>query len=237
MRVKGKIVSWNDDKGYGFVVPCSGKRQIFIHISDFENLSRQPETDHVVSYIVSTDKQGRPCGKSVLLNGDRLPKNRNRKTGLFSFVIVVSFVVFAVQSFYFGKIPFWVLVLYMFVSLITFIAYAIDKSAAKNGRWRTQESTLHLFSLLGGWPGAIVAQQKIRHKSKKQEFRFVFWTTVLVNIGIFAWFHTPDGAANLQVVIWKFQSFIASIDGLEDMNAWLWKLGSFFSSIKYSAND
>lgn len=98
MRVKGKIISWNDDRGFGFVAPSSGERQIFIHISDFESLSRQPKADQVVSYIVSADKQGRPCGKSVLFDGDRLRKRRSRISGLFSFFIVASFVIFAGQS-------------------------------------------------------------------------------------------------------------------------------------------
>jgi len=75
--------------------------------------------------------------------------------------------------------------------------YALDKSAAKKGAWRTQESTLHLLSLAGGWPGALIAQQKLRHKSKKQSFRFVFWVTVIMNCSAFFWLFTPTGAATL----------------------------------------
>ena len=94
-----------------------------------------------------------------------------------------------------------ILALYLGASIITFILYAVDKSAAQKGGWRTQESTLHFFSLAGGWPGAIVAQQKLRHKSKKQSFRFVFWLTVFVNCGVFAWLFTADGTANLETLI------------------------------------
>jgi uncharacterized membrane protein YsdA (DUF1294 family) len=79
--------------------------------------------------------------------------------------------------------------------------YAVDKSAAKRGDWRTQESTLHFLSIAGGWPGAIVAQQKLRHKSKKQSFRVVFWVTVLLNCGAFVWLFTPTGAATLRSLI------------------------------------
>ena len=56
---------------------------------------------------------------------------------------------------------------YGLVSLVTFIAYAIDKSAAQANRWRTRESTLHLLAMLGGWPGALLAQHALRHKSRK----------------------------------------------------------------------
>ena len=81
--------------------------------------------------------------------------------------------------------------------------YALDKSAAKNGKWRTPERTLHIMSLVGGWPGAIIAQQKLRHKSKKNSFRFVLWITVLLNCGAFTWLFTPNGATTLQSFLGK----------------------------------
>jgi uncharacterized membrane protein YsdA (DUF1294 family) len=58
-----------------------------------------------------------------------------------------------------------------------------------------------LLSLAGGWPGALVAQQKLHHKSKKQSFRLVFWLTVLLNCGEFVWLFTPTGATTMQSLI------------------------------------
>jgi uncharacterized membrane protein YsdA (DUF1294 family) len=86
-----------------------------------------------------------------------------------------------------GNLPILFVLVYLAASSITFIAYAWDKSAAKNSRWRTQESTLHLLSLVGGWPGALVAQKTLRHKSRKQSFQFTFWVTVAINCGAFGW--------------------------------------------------
>ena len=97
-----------------------------------------------------------------------------------------------------GKIPPLILWGYLLISLITFFVYAYDKTAAKDGAWRTQESTLHLLSLVGGWPGALIAQQKLRHKSKKQSFRSAFWITVFVNVGVFVWMFTPTGSSTVQ---------------------------------------
>ena len=71
--------------------------------------------------------------------------------------------------------------LYLALSLITFILYALDKKAAMEGRWRISERTLHLFALMGGWPGALLAQRVLRHKSRKRSFRRVFWGTVVLN--------------------------------------------------------
>ena len=75
-----------------------------------------------------------------------------------------------------------ILALYLAASLVTFVVYALDKSAAKAGRWRTPEKTLHILALIGGWPGAMLAQQKLRHKSQKQPFRAIFWLTVAINL-------------------------------------------------------
>ncbi len=73
------------------------------------------------------------------------------------------------------------------ISVATYLAYWWDKSAARNGRWRTPESTLHILALAGGWPGALIAQQVLRHKTQKRAFRLVFWLTVLVNMAVLVW--------------------------------------------------
>lgn len=87
-----------------------------------------------------------------------------------------------------GRLAPWVLGAAVAINLITFLAYAMDKSAAQNGQWRTKESHLHLLSLAGGWPGAWCAQQWLRHKSSKVEFRAVYWVTVVLHCGaLLAW--------------------------------------------------
>ena len=80
-----------------------------------------------------------------------------------------------------------VFAIYLITSIITFLVYAQDKSAAKHNRWRTKESTLHSLALTGGWPGALLAQKILRHKSSKAAFQRVFWVTVVVNVGAVGW--------------------------------------------------
>ena len=72
------------------------------------------------------------------------------------------------------------------LNLATFAAYAIDKRAAEQGRWRTAESTLHTLALAGGWPGAWAAQRLLRHKSRKLSFLTTYVVTVLLNLGALA---------------------------------------------------
>ena len=84
-------------------------------------------------------------------------------------------------------------------SIVTFIAYASDKSKAQQNSWRTPESTLHFLALIGGWAGAAIAQQTLRHKSQKRDFRTVFWLTVIVNFGALTWLMSPIGAQVLSL--------------------------------------
>ena len=201
MRTKGKITSWNDEKGFGFITPSAGGKQVFVHIKAFNNRNRRPEINQLVTYGLSNDKLGRPCAVKATLAGDRLPQKTKQKNGSLSVIVAASFLIIVGVSVFTSKIPPLILAVYMVASLLTFIMYAVDKSAAKKGAWRTQESTLHLLSLAGGWPGALVAQQKLRHKSKKPSFRTVFWVTVLLNCGAFIWLLTPTGTATLHALI------------------------------------
>jgi uncharacterized membrane protein YsdA (DUF1294 family) len=79
------------------------------------------------------------------------------------------------------------------------VAYALDKSAAQAGRWRIAENTLLMLGLIGGWPGAIVAQQLLRHKTSKASFRLAFWATVVLNIAAFLLLVSPQGRALLHL--------------------------------------
>ena len=84
-----------------------------------------------------------------------------------------------------------ILILYLAASAAAFAAYGADKSAARRGGWRTPESTLHLLALVGGWPGALIAQSVFRHKSRKRSFRIVFLLTVVVNCAALLWLMLP----------------------------------------------
>jgi uncharacterized membrane protein YsdA (DUF1294 family)/cold shock CspA family protein len=197
MRTKGKITFWKDEKGFGFITPSSGEKQVFVHTNSFINSGRSPRVGQLVEFSLSTDRQGRPCAIRVTRPREKLPRDkRNDKRiyvlGAVFFLIGVGLAVLA------GALPFQVLLVYLVASAITYAFYSLDKSAARSGAWRTQETTLHGLSLIGGWPGALIAQQILRHKSKKEDFRFVFWLTVVINIGVFLWLFTASGSDILQ---------------------------------------
>ena len=71
---------------------------------------------------------------------------------------------------------------YLVMSAVTYAVYAYDKAAATARRWRVSENTLHVLSLMGGWPGARIAQVKLRHKLRKSSFMVVYWVTAVLNL-------------------------------------------------------
>jgi uncharacterized membrane protein YsdA (DUF1294 family) len=78
----------------------------------------------------------------------------------------------------------WVpMVAYGSVSLVAFLLYWSDKRKARADAWRTPENVLHAVELAGGWPGALLAQQVFRHKTRKVSFQVVFWFIVLLHQG------------------------------------------------------
>ena len=92
-----------------------------------------------------------------------------------------------------GYVPPLVPLGFMVMGLLTGWVYARDKQAAESGTWRVPEKTLHLLELCGGWPGALYAQQALRHKTRKIDFQAVFWMMVVVNVSVLLWLHFSDG--------------------------------------------
>lgn len=119
-----------------------------------------------------------------------------RKTPL-TVYLSAAFIVFLAGAYLNGFIPRTLVSLYLVMSLLCYAAYALDKEAAQNGRWRIAENSLHLLALFGGWPGARIAQHRFRHKTQKAAFRRLYWVTVAVNLTVLAWLMTPDGSAAL----------------------------------------
>lgn len=198
MRSKGKITSWNDDKGYGFIAPFDGGPQVFIHIKVLGNRNRRPQINDVVTYTIASDKQGRARAADATLAGERLSPRKKQKSGVLPILAALIFLAVVCISVYATGLPLPVATIYLVASVATFLAYAKDKSAAQDGRWRTGEGTLHLLALAGGWPGALIAQKTLRHKTQKASFRVVFWLSVLLNCAALVWLHTSDGRAYLE---------------------------------------
>lgn len=198
MRYQGRITTWKDDKGFGFITPNGGGVQVFVHINSLSSRQRRPTGDEIVTYEIKVDGKGRVQAGAVEFVGVQATPSRSSSQSNIPPLFACCFLIFVAASAFSGKLPKVVLALYFVASIVAFIAYAFDKSAALNNRWRTQENTLHLFALLGGWPGALAAQRLLRHKSKKASFQAAFWSTVFLNCGALGWLLSPSGASTIR---------------------------------------
>ena len=201
-RYQGKISSWKDEQGFGFIAHNGGGPSVFFHIKTWSERGVRPAPGDLVTYELSANEKGQPRAERVAFVRDRharpdTPSGARSGSPLiaFGFVAVIAIAVLL------GKLPLLVLGLYIVASLVTFITYGVDKSAARKGRWRTKESTLHMLGLVGGWPGALLAQRVYRHKSKKREFQAMFWFTVFLNCAVLGWTVLPAGVRRSALAI------------------------------------
>lgn len=196
--MKGKISTWNDERGFGFISPEGGGGRVFVHARALKQQGRRPAVGDAVRYALGKDQRGRPRAERVVFANGGARKEARRSGSAWSYFLAMTFLTGVGAAVWTAALPQLVLAVYLGASVATFVAYALDKSAARRGAWRTAESTLHLLSLGGGWPGALIAQSSLRHKSRKQPFRWVFWLTVVVNGAFFVWLFTPWGRDLLQ---------------------------------------
>ncbi|GGO70654.1 DUF1294 domain-containing protein [Bowmanella pacifica] len=194
MKYQGRLTNWNDEKGFGFVEPNGGGQRAFVHIKAFVRPSRRPKEGDVIVYEPVLESPGKYKATNINLALDRKAKQSpaadSRTPGTF---IVLAFCALLAVFTLLKVLPLQLLLLYLGASLIAFVMYAVDKSAAQHDRWRISERTLHLCALLGGWPGAFYAQNKLRHKSSKLSFKRVYWATVIINLAAFLWLFSQSG--------------------------------------------
>lgn len=200
MRFQGRITNWKDDQGYGFITPNGGGEPLFVHIKAFVRRQARPVGDEIVTYELQQDKQGRLRASEVefVRATGRQRVVTNTGPGRWPLALAGLFFAFLGAATIAGKMHPLLLAFYAAISITAFIAYALDKSAARDGRWRIAENTLHLLALLGGWPGALLAQYRLRHKSSKPSFLIVFWATVLLNCGALGMLLTSAGSRALR---------------------------------------
>ena len=215
MRYQGSLQQWNDERGFGWIAPDSGGEKIFVHISAFTprpSAEQRPRDGLRVEFGVGMDKgkkraeqvawrlpaarspQARPSAqpqrRTASVNGSQSARQDGgwHASSRFSYGSLLIWVAVMLACISKWAIAGWIVIAYLVLSVVTFMVYWQDKWAAQKGHWRTPEKTLQLLALAGGWPGAVLAQQWLRHKSSKTSFQLQFWFMVLLNVAGILWF-------------------------------------------------
>ncbi len=199
MKQQGKLISWNDEKGFGFIKPASGGPQVFVHISSFPRGQRRPVVNESLTYSVTRNRGNRVRAENVRYRR-AAKRGVERPRGVFpALCLLAGFFAFLTWFALAGYISFPVVGFYALISAATFAIYGLDKSAARRGAWRTAEARLHFAEILGGWPGALVAQRVFRHKTNKKPFQVVFWAAAVANCAALLWLSLSEAAADLRM--------------------------------------
>jgi len=196
-RIKGKIIKWDDDKGFGFILPTDSQKNIFVHIKSFTDRNVRPVENQNVTYTVQNNNDGKGNSainvsrstdnpirsrtnssnvKNVIPKNKRSNKNNipldQKSTHSIPILYIIFILGFMVFLFHFSileeKLPPFVIIVYIVMGIITYYIYSEDKSLAIASDRRTSEQSLLALSLFGGWVGALIAQHKFRHKVKKR---------------------------------------------------------------------
>lgn len=153
---------------------------MFLHVKAIRLIGWRPQGGEDVTYELQFDEKGRRQAADVLPVQTNLPSEPTPSrvpivvTGM---VLVASLVAWLLAR----QLHPLICSAPVLSSALAYAAYAYDKGQARSGGWRVAESTLHLLSLLWGWPGALIAQHTLRHKLRKPTFMILYWLTVLAN--------------------------------------------------------
>src|SRR3990167_3574602 len=116
MRYQGKITSWKDDQGFGFVIPNGGGEKAFVHIKAFSNRSHRPMEGDSITYELATDGKRRLSAENIRFVGERVTDNALKKTKSFDTIFAFLFCLFLALLVLTGRLPFAIIGLYLATS-------------------------------------------------------------------------------------------------------------------------
>lgn len=202
MRIQGALKSWNAERGFGVIESAQGGEEVFVHLKAFRRAPQAPQIGQRLSFEVSVTWEGQRRARHVRLlrggSGNAEDGSWPSARGHLAFIALPAFLaLYLVVDFHWG-VPHWVAGLYGLASLACFAVYAFDKPTGNALRWRASHPALLVLGLVGGWPGATVAQQLLQQQAIPRAFRALFWASVALNVLGFVLLSSPAGMHWLQ---------------------------------------
>jgi uncharacterized membrane protein YsdA (DUF1294 family)/cold shock CspA family protein len=176
----GRLLKWNDGRGFGFILPEAGGDTVFVHISGFAAGVRRPKEGDVVYYQIDRE-QRRTKAVNVRIKALPLPDT-----------VVIAYgvgLIWLAMFFFFliGWVQLWLPIAgYLVMSIITFGFYYADKKRAETNRWRITGTSLHVLEAVGGWPGAVLAMAMLRHLTRKREHLAMLCSIIAIHLVVWA---------------------------------------------------
>ena len=171
-----QLIEWYEDRGFGFIANEGEDGRIFLHSRELSNGHTPPSPGDSIAFVMGSDPQGRPQA----VQATNLSSTSKMTMGNWATLLIL--LVLPITAFFKISIPvefYWTAVIAPIASLVTYVFYSRDKKMAVTGGFRISELRLHVLELIGGWPGAFIAQRCFRHKCSKGSYKFIFWVIVL----------------------------------------------------------
>lgn len=186
----GRVSQWDAAKGLGFVQPDGGGERLLLRRADLAGRlrAREPAVGEPVRFAAAGEGRQRRAVRVVSLAPPPPTAPARAATpagaGSHRLLIIPVFAMLLGALHLAAPLPRPVPLLYGALSTALFLVYGLDKWAARRGRARVAEASLHLVALMGGWPGALLGQQLFRHKTAKPVFLRLTWAMVALNLSL-----------------------------------------------------
>jgi uncharacterized membrane protein YsdA (DUF1294 family)/cold shock CspA family protein len=171
-RLRGVVVEWFDERGFGFIAPEAEGPKVFFHASSLRNHYARAQVGDKVTFTEGPGKDGKTAAFDIAVAGvSSVPKTgidvAQEEFRLIAAALLVGLVILDMML---GRAPSWLIFFYFLTGLISAVLYSSDKSHAAKGEERVPEVVLHAIDLAGGIIGALLAQHFMRHKTTKSGF-------------------------------------------------------------------
>lgn len=192
MQQQGRLESWNDERGFGFIAPQGGGERVFVHIKSLTRIATRPRVGDIVHFELGPGRDGRPAARRARIAGANplIPTRRGLPTQARPFgarelsrlLLAALLTALMMAGITVAGLPDLLGWTYLFMGLASLVVYGIDKRCAETDRWRVPEANLLTLDLCFGIIGGLVGQAAFAHKTAKPDFAGRTYVIVIVHL-------------------------------------------------------